>query len=465
LRNFSKGLELKRASASDSKGCRELAAEILLKVEGRNAYADVLLDHSLKQAALSVRDRALLTQLVYGTLRWRGNIDWHLSQPLTRPLSKMDAYLRNLLRLTLYQLLFLEKIPDYAAVYEAVELAKNYGGKRAGGLVNAVTRAVLRQKDKLRYPDPDADIASYLAVALSHPEWLVRRWLKYFGPEATEALLKANNEEAPLTLRVSRLKGDREELLKMLRDLELEAAPTRFSPQGIKVKGASAPDLLPGFREGLFQVQGEASQLIGYLVDPKRGERVLDACAAPGGKSTHLAELMEDRGEIVATDISARGLEKLKQSMQRLALKSVRPFRVDMARGWEKAVAGSFDRILVDAPCSGLGTLRSHPEAKWRRDERDIERLSRLQEKILSQLPPHLTAGGILVYATCTLTREENERVVENFLARQRDFVLEDAASYLPEEARSLACGNYFLALPHKHDTDGFFAVRMRKIA
>ena len=463
MRNFSEGLELKRVSASDSKGCRGLAAEILLKVEGRNAYADVLLDRSLKQTGLSLRDRALLTQLVYGTLRWRGKIDWHLSQSLTRPLSKMDGYLRNLLRLTLYQLLFLEKIPDYAAVYEAVELAKSYGGKKAGGLVNAVTRAILRHRDKLRYPDPNADIATYLSVTLSHPEWLVRRWLKYFGMEATEMLLKANNEEAPLTLRVSRLKGDREELLKMLRDLELEATPTRFSPQGIKVKGASAPDMLPGFKEGFFQVQGEASQLIGYLVDPKPGERILDACAAPGGKSTHLAELMQDDGEIVAADLSARGLEKLKQNMQRLGLKSIRPLRIDLARGLENALAGSFDRILVDAPCSGLGTLRSHPEAKWRRDERDIERLSALQDRILNQLPPHLKAGGILVYATCTLTQEENEGVVENFLARQRDFVLENAASYLPKEARDLTCGNYFLALPHKHNTDGFFAARMRK--
>lgn len=447
------------------KGCREVAVEILLKVEKRNAYADILLDHSLNRSSFSPRDRALLTQLVYGTLRWRGRIDWHLSQSLTRPLSKMDAYLRNLLRLTLYQLLFLEKIPDYAAVYEAVELAKSYGGKKAAGLVNAVTRKILRQKDKLRYPDPNADIAYYLSVTLSHPEWLVRRWLGYFGREATEMLLKANNEEATLVLRVSRLKRDRESLLKTLRGMGLEAAPTCFSPQGIKVRGASGVDLLPGFEEGLFQVQGEASQLIGYLLDPRPGERILDACAAPGGKTTHLAELMEDNGEIVGTDISARGLEKLKQNVQRLGLTSVRPFLVDVTKGLTGPLALPYDRILVDAPCSGLGTLRTHPEAKWHKGEGDIRRLSRHQERIVNQLSSHLKPGGILVYATCTLTREENEGVVEDFLSRQRDFVLEDVRRYLPSEAQSLASGKYFLALPHRHNTDGFFAARMRKVA
>lgn len=455
-------------SASDSngeKGCRELAVEILLKVEKRNAYADILLDHSLKKAFLSSLDRALLTQLVYGTLRWRGKIDWHLSRSLHRSLSSMNAYLRNLLRLTLYQLLFLNKIPDFAAVNEGVELAKRYGGARAGGLVNGVVRKILREKNKLRNPDPRDDPALYLSVLCSHPDWLVRRWLDYFGREDAESLLRANNQESPLTLRTNRLKGDREALLERLRGLGFNAAPTPWSPQGIRVKAASAVDQLPGFQEGLFQIQGEASQLVGYLLDPKPAERVLDACAAPGGKTTHLAELMADKGDLIATDISARGLEKLKQNVQRLALTSIRSFPVDVTRGLTGPLAVPYDRILVDAPCSGLGTLRSHPEAKWHRDERDIQRLSRLQKKIVNQLPPHLKPGGILVYATCTLTREENEEVVEDFLDRQRNFVLENAGSYLPQEAQHLTWGKYFLALPHKHNTDGFFAARMRKAA
>lgn len=444
--------------------CRELAVEILLKVEKKNAYADILLDHSLKKASLSSRDRALLTQLVYGALRWRGRIDWYLSQFLHRSLSGTNAYIRNLLRLTLYQLLFLDKVPDYAAVNEGVELAKRHGGARAGGLVNGVVRRILREKDKLPDPDPKDDAILYLSVRWSHPDWLVKKWLGYFGREETESLLKANNQESPLTLRANRLKGDRESLREKLRAGGFNAAPTRWSPQGIQLKSAGAADQLPGFQEGFFQVQGEASQLIGYLVDPQPGERVLDACAAPGGKTTHLAELMGDNGELIVTDISVKGLEKLKHNVQRLGLISVRPFAVDVSRGLTGALALPYDRILVDAPCSGLGTLRSHPEAKWQKDERDIRRLSKLQKKIVRRLSSYLKPGGILVYATCTLTREENEGVVEDFLDHERGFVLDNARDTLPREAKHMVSGKYFLALPHKHNTDGFFAARMRKV-
>ncbi|TAJ77108.1 16S rRNA (cytosine(967)-C(5))-methyltransferase RsmB [bacterium] len=456
---------MKKVSASESarkKGCRELAVEILLKVEKRDAYANILLDHVLKKEPLSARDRALLTQLVYGTLRWRGRIDWHLNRSLRRSLSAANPYLRNLLRLTLYQLLFLNKVPDYAAVNEAVELAKKHRGPGAGGLVNGVARRVLREKE-LQEPNAQADIVSRLAILWSHPDWLVKKWLDYFGREETASLLKANNQEPPLTLRANRLKGSRASLIEMLREKGFNADPAPCSPQGVSLKQSSAVDRLPGFEEGLFQVQGEASQIVGYILDPRPGERILDGCAAPGGKTTHIAELMEDRGEIIAADVSARGLEKLKQNVQRLALTSVHCLRLDVTRELTGTLAVPFDRILVDAPCSGLGTLRSHPEAKWQKEERDIQRLSRLQKKIVHRLSAYLKPGGILVYATCTLTREENEEIVEDFLNRRRDFVVESAGSYLPAEAGNLAWGKYFLALPHKHNTDGFFAARMRK--
>lgn len=458
---------MKKVSASEpasKKGCRELAVEILLKVEKRDAYADILLDHVLKKETLSARDRALLTQLVYGTLRWRGKIDWHLGRSLHRPLSGTNPYLRNLLRLTLYQLLFLNRVPDYAAVNEAVELAKKHRGPRAAGLVNGVARRVLRERE-LQEPNAQADIVSRLAVLWSHPDWLVKKWLDYFGREEGEALLKANNEEPLLTLRANRLKGDRASLIEILREKRFDAVPTPWSPQGIGLKHSAAVDQLPGFHEGLFQIQGEASQLVGYLLDPQPGERVLDGCAAPGGKTTHIAELMNDNGEIIAADISARGLEKLKQNVQRLGLTSIHCYPVDVARGLPEALEAPFDRILVDAPCSGLGTLRSHPETKWQRGEADIRRLSQLQKKIVHRLSAYLKPGGVLVYATCTLTRQENEEIVEGFFDRQRDFVVEKAGNYLPEAARHLTRENYFLALPHKHNTDGFFAVRLRKAA
>lgn len=440
-----------------------MAADILTQVDRKAAYADILLDHTLKKSSLTASDRSLLSKLVYGTLRWRGRIDWHLDRALHRPSHRMNPYLRNVLRLTLYQCLFLDRVPDYAAVNEGVEMAKRYGGQPAAGLVNRIARKILQEKERSPYPDPEGDIAVYLSVLWSHPVWLVRRWLTSYGREATESLLRANNDEAPLILRANRLRGSRESLLETLRRSGAEALPTRCSPQGIRVKPGIPVDQLAGFREGLFQVQGEASQLIASLLDPRAGERVLDACAAPGGKTTHIAELMEDQGEIIATDLSARGLDKLKENVKRLGLKSVRTCRLDVSLGLEGGLARPYDRILADAPCSGLGTLRSHPEAKWQKREEDIQRLARLQGKILSQVSSYLKPGGILVYATCTLTAEENEHLVEDFLLRHREFVLEDAARYLPPEAQGMACGGYFLALPHKHDTDGFFAARMKR--
>lgn len=457
---------MKKARVSEpegQEGCRESAAEILVKVERQNAYADLLLGERLKESALTTRDRALLTQIVYGTLRWQGRIDWRLGRTLHRPLAGMDPYLKTVLRLTLYQILFLDKVPDYAAVDEGVELAKRYGGEKAGGLVNGVVRNVLREKDDDIYPDPHDDPVSYLSVFWSHPEWLVKRWLDYFGRAETEALLKADNDESPLVLRVNRLKGDRATLIEKLRGMGFDADPTAWSPEGIRVKSASAVDHLPGFQEGLFQVQGEASQLVGYLLDPQPGERILDACSAPGGKTTHIAELMQDKGEVIAADVSTRGLEKLRQNVQRSGFASVRDVCADVTQGLVGPAGSPYDRILVDAPCSALGTLRSHPEAKWQKSERDVERLSGLQKKILSRVSPYLKPGGDLVYATCSLLPEENEKVVEDFLSRHDDFDLEDAGACLPQAARDLVCGHYLLASPHKHDTDGFFAARLRK--
>jgi 16S rRNA (cytosine967-C5)-methyltransferase len=462
------GPELKKARVSEPAGiksCRALAVDTLLNVEKRRAYADILLDNALKKNVLSSQDRGLLTQLVYGTLRWRGKLDWLLGRIVHRPLADMDGYLRNLLRLTVYQLLFLDKVPDYAAVNESVELAKRYGGASAGGLVNALARRLLREKERLVAPDSNADLIAQLSVSWSHPQWLVSRWLAYFGKEETAALLRANNQESPVVLRVNRLKTDRQSLIEKLRAAGLDATPAQRSPQAVQLRNASSIEQLPGFQEGLFLIQGEASQLVGFLLAPKPGERILDACAAPGGKATHLAELMDDRGEIIAADISARGIKKLEQNIRRLGIQSMRPLQADVCLELTGAPALPYDRILADLPCSGLGTLRSHPEAKWHREEKDIVRLSGLQKKILDRLSSYLKPGGTLVYSTCTLTREENEQVVEDFLKRHEEFVLEAAADFLPESAKHMVRGNYFLALPHRDGTDGFFAARMRKKA
>jgi 16S rRNA (cytosine967-C5)-methyltransferase len=462
---LSKGQELRKATASESRETvRGLAVDILAKVETRKAYADVLLDQTLKAKSLSSPDRALLTELTYGTLRWRGRLDAHLAPLLRRPLEKTDPFLKNLLRLSLYQFIFLDRIPDYAAVNEAVELTKSRAGGKAGGFVNGVLRNFLREAKQVAKPDLKESPINAVAEYWSHPDWLVEKWLRYFSTTETEALLQANNQEAPLVLRTNLRHGTREGLLELFQSRNIQASPAPWSPQGITVQSKGLVENLPGFHEGNFQVQGEASQLVAYLLDPQPGERVLDACAAPGGKTTQIAELMDDRGVVVATDISAKGLKRLQENAIRLRLESIRAFQADLSKPLSRSLSQPFDRILIDAPCSGFGTLRSHPEIKWNRGEADIKRLSELQEKILVNAASNLKPGGVLVYSTCTLIDDENERVVKTFLQQQKEFVLDGATAYLPQPARSLVRDNYFMALPHKHNTDGFFAARMRKL-
>jgi 16S rRNA (cytosine967-C5)-methyltransferase len=458
---------LKRAQSfrpPAQKSCRELAAEILTRVDVDRAYADILLDQTLKYASLAGPDRGLLTEIVYGTLRWRGWIDWILARVLTRPLEKLNPFLRNVLRAGLYQMLCLKRVPEYAVVNEAVELAKRFGGQETAGMMNAVLRRAAREKAAFHLPDAALNPAAYLAARWSHPEWLVRKWLDDFSFAHTEALLQANNEEASLVVRANRLKTGAETLVEQFRAGGFEGTAGRWSPQAVQLNPGARVAELPGFREGLFQVQGEASQIVAYLLRPQPGERVLDACAAPGGTTTHLAELMEDKGEVIAADLSQRGLEKVKENMHRLGITSVRCFAADVTQRLEGPLSRPYDRILVDAPCSGLGTLRSHPEIKWHRGPEDIERLVRVQRKILHNVLRYLKQGGVLVYATCTLTREENETLIAEVLRSERGLMPEDAAKYLPEQARGMVSGKYFTALPHRHDTDGFFAARIKKV-
>jgi len=450
--------------SSDAKSVRWLAAEILHKVDSHKAYADLLLDHHLRNADLIDADRALLTELIYGTLRWRAKIDAKLIPFLKRSLAETDPFNRNLLRVTLYQLLFLDKIPAYAAVNEAVEIAKATQ-PRSAGFINGVLRNFLRQNKKEGKGTDPKSSRSNLSEEYSHPQWLVDRWLAYFGREQAKALMLANNQKAPLVVRVNQRTTTRAAMLARWQECGIIAKPSVISPQGIRLPTGVSIEALPGFAEGHFQVQSEASQLVSHLVGPVSGETVLDACAAPGGKATHLAELIGDRGKIIAIDTSARGIGRIAQNAERLKLTSLQAIRTDASQALPDSLAGPYDRILVDAPCSGLGTLRSHPEIKWQRNDSDIARLAALQARILQSVAARLKAGGVLVYSTCTLTIDENERVIENFLRQNSQFELTGAARYLPESARHMVRDKYFQALPQRDNTDGFFAARMRKVA
>ena len=444
---------------------RKQAVDILVRVELDKAYADILLDQVLKRETISDKDRSLLTEIVYGTLRWRGRIDFYLKQLTRRSFEETDPFIKNLLRITLYQISFLDRVPEYAALNEAVNLAKSHAGSRVSGFVNGIFRNFIRANRTATPPDPHSCRVAALADYWSHPEWLINEWIDYLGKADITPLLAANNHQAPLVLRVNICRTDREALLSAFETHGIEASPSSWSPQGIVVHSQMPIERLIGYQEGFFQVQGEASQLIAYLLDPHPGEKILDACAAPGGKTTHIAELMNDKGQITATDRSPKGVAKINENAIRLGLRSIRARQADMTKQVANELDTTYDRILVDAPCSGLGTLRSHPEIKWNRGIGDILRLSELQRKILGQAAGCLKPEGVLVYSTCTLAADENERVVNDFLACHREFVLQDAARYLPDHAKQLVRENYFMALPHKHDTDGFFAARLRRVS
>jgi len=439
---------------------RRLAWEVLCAVED-GAFGDAALARRLGVTHLETRDRALATRLVYGTLAWQGFLDYVI-EAFARPPARLDPPIRTLLRLALFQLAKLSRVPDFAAVDTAVELSKDFRAGAASGMVNAVLRRYLREGSQLPLPSRDTDLAGFLSVSLSHPRWLVERWLQEFGPSETEALLGANNEPAPTVLRVNRLRAGPEEVLRRLGEDGVGGRQSGASPDGIVLDHGGDPALLPGFEDGLFTSQGEASQLISFMLGVEPGDRVLDACAAPGGKATYIAELVRDEGEVIAVDKDAHGLSHLEQSARRLGLRCLHTVRSD-ASEYARAGEDPFTAVLVDAPCSGLGTLRQHPEIKWRRTPESVRQISMTQQSLLQGVAGLVRPCGGLVYATCTLMREENENVVERFLASHDNFALSDPRPFLPPGARGFVDeAGFFRTSPHRDGMDGFFAARLR---
>ncbi|WP_298273055.1 16S rRNA (cytosine(967)-C(5))-methyltransferase RsmB [Geobacter sp.] len=441
---------------------RRSAYEILLRVERDRAFAEPLIDRELARGGLCGPDRGLLTELVYGVLRRQGSLD-HLVDTFSATKSgKLERSVLLILRLGLYQLFHLDRIPVSAAVNESVNLAKEVA-PRAAGLINAVLRRADREREAVVWPDPGRDPVGYLALRHSHPRWIVEGWLDQLGFAEAELLARAMAEPAPLTVRVNTLRSNRDELRALFREGGVASEPTPYSPDGLRILSRTAVTLLPGFGEGLFTVQDEASQLASRFLAPSPGDRVLDVCAAPGGKTTHLAQLMENRGEILAGDVSEKKLRRIGESVARLGATIVRTAPLDASSPAALADHGPFDRILVDAPCSGLGVLRRNPEGKWWKEPGDLARIVATQRAILDAVAPRLVPGGVILYSTCSTTLAENEGVVEDFLSRCDDFVLEDLNAFFPELAELFTVRGFFRSWPHRHGMDGFFAARLRK--
>jgi 16S rRNA (cytosine967-C5)-methyltransferase len=434
---------------------------VLERVLTEGAFADLALEAELDHRRLGPRDAALATELVYGTLRWQRYLDWILAPHSRRRLDRLDPRVLAILRLTTYQLVFLDRVPAFAAVNDAVTLAGRGARSGVGAFVNAVLRSLARRGPGEREPRLPADPVEALAVRTSFPTWLAARWVARWGAGEAEALMRAMNERPPLTLRTNTRRTTREALAERLAaEHRVRTRPTPYAPEGlIVVEPAGAPSTWRPFADGQCVVQDEASMLVARLLEPAPGDTVADVCAAPGTKTTHLAQLMDDRGRVMAFDPQPARLGLVREAATRLGLSIVRTLD-----GPVEALAPRFpaacDAVLVDAPCSNLGVLRRNPEVKWRRQAADLPAAAERQRAILDAAAGMVKPGGRLVYATCSLEPEENEEVARDFLAAHADFEVASPGTFpLPLEPDGrLRC------LPHRHGTDGFTAVRFRRV-
>lgn len=436
---------------------RSGAVEILQQVLNEGAYTNIAVNKYLRSHSLSDMERRLLTELVYGTVKAVGTIDWYLAQCVTRPLDKIDKLVLNILRVSVYQLLYMDKIPVSAACNEAVNLARLFSHEGTAKFVNGVLRGLLRKKDSFTFPDEEQEAADYISLKMYHPRWLVKKWLKNYGREATEALCAFDNTPAPVCLRVNTLVTTRDKLLAELTKAGGQVRASKWSADGIVC------DKLPALSEvfanlhNAFYVQDESSMLVGAVLAPRAGETVIDMCSAPGGKTTHLAQLMQNEGIIYAGDVHEHKIKLIEENAARLGIKIIKAQLQDateFVEAWEQKA----DRVLVDAPCSGMGVLRRRAEARWRKTRNDLKIFPPLQLKILNNAARYVKPGGTLVYSTCTIEQAENHYLVQEFLAANPDWCIEPFPHPLTGELVE-----ELQLLPQVDNVDGFYICKLKK--
>ena len=445
---------------------REMAVSILQQLPaGRETLDQFLADSEPRINQLNRPDRALFHALVYGTLRHQSQLDQIIDQHVRRSSKKIDPLVRLMLRIGVFQIRFMDRIPESAAVNATVELAKRLDRKWATGFVNGLLRNVARDDTPPPLPHREDDPVGFLAASQSFPPWIIRRWLKRWDFGHTEAMCRAINTIPPLTIRANTLKAPRDTLIQSISDHNGRLEPCAFSPDGVHATALHRSlGQWEAFQQGLFQVQGEAAQLVSLLADPRPGQIVWDACAGLGTKTGHLAQLMHNRGAILATDRHPGKLKRLKEEMARLGIDIVQTRPMDLLSNGNDLDAGPFDRILLDAPCSGLGVLQRNPDGKWNTTMDDLRRNQLRQEALIHKAGSRLKPGGILVYAVCSLEPEENETIIHGFLQKHPEFDIFSSDSAVPAIDRILLTPEGFLkTLPHPHGMDGFFAAALTR--
>mgnify|MGYP001278402128 CR=1 FL=1 len=443
---------------------RELAMDVLTRVEQEGAYSNLQLNAGLQRASLIREDAALATELVYGTIARLNTLDYFLRPFVSKGMDKLQPWVRSLLRMSLYQLMYLDRIPPHAVVNEAVNIAKSRGHQGISGMVNGVLRSVIRGKDDLILPEGLTPLER-ISLEQSHPRWLVKRWIKQYGEQTAEAICTANNEPPSISVRVNTTMISREKLLQDMTEQGMEVIPSPLTSEGILVKSGGNMALTDWYRDGFLSVQDESSMLVGEAVGSKPGMRILDCCAAPGGKSVHIAELMKDDGVVIANDQYPHKEKLIREQAERLGLASIETTVGDALNLGEKYAKASFDRILLDAPCSGLGVIRRKPDLKWTKTAADIEEIASLQYEMLEKISPLLRVGGILVYSTCTIEPQENEEMIRRFLDNHPEFghPVDEPSSWSELHKVTGSQGQGIQILPQHFRSDGFFIARMQR--
>jgi len=439
---------------------RNVALEILLQIEKNQAYSNLLLNQMIKKHEVKGKDVGLLTEIVYGTIQRRDTLDFYLA-PFLKKSKKLDQWVKILLRLSLYQMVYLDRVPERAIFFEAVEIAKKRGHKGTASLVNGVLRSI--QREGLPSLDQITDELERIAIETSHPIWLVKRWAQQIGIEETRKMCEVNCTPPEQTGRVNNLVTTREKLIHMLKEEDIEAVDGDVSLDAIKaVRGNLVHSKT--FKEGYFTIQDESSMLVARALGVEKGDQILDSCAAPGGKTTHIAELLGNTGKVYSLDLHEHKIKLINEAVKRLGIENVETKAHDSRKAREIFEGQMFDKILVDAPCSGFGVIRRKPDIKYTKSVSDNHNLAKIQLDILTEVSSLLKKDGILVYSTCTIDYEENEGVIKTFLEQNPDFILDETIQNdLPEIVKPYIKNGQLQLYPHYFGTDGFYIARLRK--
>lgn len=454
-----KSLETRKTKQS----VRFLALEALLKIERDHAYSHLLVNHAIEQGGLKKKDVPLFTEMVYGTVQRKKTLDYYLKPFLPKKIKQKDQWILSLLRLSLYQMLYLDRVPDRAIIYEAVEIAKMKGHRGLSSVVNGILRNIQRQG--VRDVDNIANQSERIAVKYSHPRWLVSRWIKQYGVQTTTEICNINLTTPVLTARVNTAKGTVDDIIEKLKTEGIEASRGNLVSEAIQINNGNVVHS-EVYRQGFLTIQDESSMLVTRALNINKHDRVLDCCAAPGGKTTHIAEWLAGSGEVYSLDLHKHKVKLIVDHVKRLQLENVKTLTLDARQASKHFPTRSFDKLLVDAPCSGFGVVRRKPDIKWRKQPEDVKQMAALQLDILLAVAPLLKENGILVYSTCTIEKQENEDIISAFLKKQPHFQLDESlVDRLPTALQPYAdrSKGHIQMLPHYFRSDGFFIAALKK--